>query len=337
MPLIPSSSGSGRAMWHYTPELPLRSAPFLHWPLRPGAIAKYLGRTWLPLRSRFFMLAVSFGIWAWFMPSLERTKSFEVGWIFEVWLRNLILVTLVAGGLHVWFYVVRRQGDSLRYDSRPFGRNKRVFLFGNQVRENTFLTLTSAVVVWTGFESLMLWAYANGHARLITLDSNPVWFVVFLVMIPWWSILYFSSHHRLLHVGGAYRHIHSWHHRNTNVGPWSGLSMHPVEHVVLFSDVVLLFLVPSHPLHLYFMMMHHGLGAPLSHTGYDALLLGPRTGQKARFELGDFHHQIHHRFIECNYGGYESPLDEMIGAFHDGTPQGAAVLSHRSRKRSQAR
>ena len=329
-----SSSVGERAGWSYTPELPLRSAPFLHWPLRPVAIAKHLGRTWLPLRSRAFMLAVALGVWAWFMPSPERTKSFAFGWIFEIWLRNLFLVTLVAGGLHVWFYVIRRQGGGLRYDARPFGRNRRVFLFGNQVRENMFLTLVPAVVIWTGFESLILWAYANGHARLITFESNPVWFVAFLVIIPWWSILYFSAHHRLLHVGPAYRHVHSWHHRNTNVGPWSGLSMHPAEQIVLFSDVVLLFLLPSHPLHLYFMMMHHGLGAPLSHTGFDALLLGRRTGRQARFELGDFHHQIHHRFIECNYGGYESPLDDMIGAWHDGTPEGDAVLAHRSRKRA---
>ncbi len=176
MPLMSSSPEGGRAAWNYTPELPLRSAPFLHWPLRPSPIARHIGRTWLPLRSRFFMLAVSFAVWAWFMPSLERTESFEFSWIFGIWLRNLILVTLVAGGLHVWFYVVRRQGD--------------------------------------------------------------------------------------------------------------------------------------------------------------ALLLGPRAGRQARFELGDFHHQIHHRFIECNYGGYESPLDELLGAWHDGTPKGAEVLVHRARKRA---
>ena len=281
------------------------------------------------------MLAVSFGIWAWFMPSPERAKSFELGWMFEVWLRNLVLVALVAGGLHVWYYTLRRQGDSLRYDTRPFGQSKRVFLLGNQVRENTFLTLVPAPLIWTGFESLLLWAYANGHAPSISFSDNPVWFAVFLAIIPWWSILYFSVHHRLLHLGPAYRRIHSWHHRNVNVGPWSGLSMHPLEHVALFSDVLLLFLVPSHPIHMYFMSMHHGLGAPLSHTGYDALLLGPSSRRQARFELGDFHHQIHHKLFKYNMGGLESPLDELLGTFHDGTPQGAGQphRSHTSAKR----
>ncbi|WP_428120494.1 hypothetical protein [Candidatus Poriferisodalis sp.] len=164
-----------------------------------------------------------------------------------------------------------RQGDSLRYDARPFGRNKRVFLFGNQVRENIFLTLVPAVVVWTGFESLLLWAYANGYAPSITIGDNPALFVVFLAIIPWWSVLYFSAHHRLLH------------------------------------------------------------------TGFDALLLGPQKRRQARFELGDFHHQLHHRFIECNYGGLESPLDEMIGSFHDGTPQGDAALAHRRHERLSTR
>ena len=328
------SPGAGRAAWNFTPELPLRTAPFLHWPPRPAAIARHLVRSWLPLRPRLFMLAVSFAVWAWLMPSPERTQRLEPGWVFEVWLRNMALVTVVAGGVHLWLYVMGRQGDGLRYDARPFGRNKRVFLFGSQVRENVFLTLASAVAVWTGFESLLLWAYANGRAPAIAFGDNPAWFVAFLALVPWWSVLYFSAHHRLLHIGPAYRWVHSWHHRNTNVGPWSGLSMHPAEHLVLFSDVALLFLLPGHPVHLYFMMLHHGIGAPLSHTGYDALLLGPRNRRQASFDFGDFHHQIHHRFIECNYGGLESPLDELTGAFHNGTPQAHTVLTHRTAGRS---
>jgi len=35
-----------------------------------------------------------------------------------------------------------------------------------------------------------------------------------------------------------YKKVHSLHHRNTNIGPWSGLSMHPIEHLLFFSSIL---------------------------------------------------------------------------------------------------
>lgn len=322
-----------RTVWNYTPELPIRSAPFLHWPLRPAAIGRWLASTWQPLTPRVFMLAVAVCIWAALMPSAETAESFAPGWMAGVWLRNLALVTVVAGGVHVWLFRWGRQGDDLRYDSRPLGRNKRKFLFGDQVADNMALTLVSAVAVWTLAECFVLWAYANGIAPRLHWGSDPVWFVVLLAAVPYWSIAWFSLTHRLLHNGAVYRRVHSWHHRNDNLGPWSGLAMHPLEHVVLFGDVVLLLVVPSHPIHLYFIMLHHGLGAPLSHTGFHAL----RLGRRLRFAFGDFHHQLHHRFVECNYGGPEFPLDDLLGSWHDGSPEGDRLIAERIRRLSADR
>jgi sterol desaturase/sphingolipid hydroxylase (fatty acid hydroxylase superfamily) len=109
--------------------------------------------------------------------------------------------------------------------------------------------------------------------------------------------------------------------------------MHPLEHVVLYSDLVLFLIIPSAPLHMVFATMHHTAGAPMSHTGYDALKLpGGR-----RLEFGDFHHQLHHRLIECNYGGLESPLDDWIGSLHDGTADGDRLIAQRRSALAAAR
>ena len=311
--------------WNYTPPLPIRSAPFLHWPLDPGATLRHLLRSWGPLTARVTMLAFALIFWRWLSPSIETTATLSFGWIAAVWVRNLSVMLIVAGGLHLWLYRVRRQGDELRYDARPLATNKRIFLFRDQVLDNMALSLGPAVLVWTAAEVLVLHGYGRGWLSLTSFDSNPVWFLAFILIIPWWSVLYFGVGHRLLHIPGAYRKVHSWHHKNVNVGPWSGLAMHPIEHLVLFGDIFLLFLVPSHPIHLYFMVLHHGLGAPLSHTGYDAVILPGGL----EFRVGDFHHQLHHRFLECNYGGLESPLDEMLDTFHDGTADGDAHMATR--------
>ena len=279
------------------------------------------------------MLGVAFALWEWFRPSLAEAESLRLGWILEIWVRNVVLVTVVAGGLHLLLQRYRVQGDGLRYDGRPLTKHKSLFLFNDQVKDNMFLTLLPAMVAATVWESLGWWAYANGVIRHWSFSDNPVWFVVLLGLVPIWSVLYFGAGHWLLHRPLMYKHVHSWHHRNMNIGPWSGLSMHPLEQMILYSDLVLLLILPSSGVHMLFALMHHTMGAPMSHTGYDAVQLPARQ----RFELGDFHHQLHHRFIECNYGGLESPLDEMIGAFHDGTAEGDEMVAARLSRLSASR
>jgi lathosterol oxidase len=39
--------------------------------------------------------------------------------------------------------------------------------------------------------------------------------------------------------------------------------------------------------------------------------------------IGHFHHQLHHRFFDCNYGSVDMPWDKWFGTFHtfhDGNP-----------------
>ena len=44
-----------------------------------------------------------------------------------------------------------------------------------------------------------------------------------------------------------YKYIHSLHHRNTDIEPFSGLSMHPIEHLYYFSCLGPSFLVYTTP------------------------------------------------------------------------------------------
>ena len=50
-------------------------------------------------------------------------------------------------------------------------------------------------------------------------------------------------------------------------------------------------------------------------SGFDGLLIS----DKKRAQLGDFFHQLHHKYFECNYGTVEMPWDRWFGTFHDGT------------------
>ena len=161
-------------------------------------------------------------VWVFFTPSLTRTAEFRFDWIFEIWLRDMALMLLITGGTHLYLYTFKGQGNELKYDPRDLESNSKRFHFNNQNLDNIFWTLTTGVACWTFWEALLLWAYANGYAALITINTNPIWFVLVLLAIPWWTYFYFDVQHRILHTPFLYRHVHSWHHKTEMSGLGQG-------------------------------------------------------------------------------------------------------------------
>src|SRR5210317_603985 len=205
-------------------------APFFQWPPPVGKSLRYLVSSWSLLGVRVYVLAVALLSWFYFAPALERCAEFSADWMAQIWLRNFITMLLVAGSLHLYFYTFNKQRDVEKYDPRDLSRQSKLFYFNNQVWDNMFWTLVSAVAVWSLYESLMMWAYANGVAPMMTFSDNPAWFVLLLFIIPFWTGFHFYWQHRMFHIPALYKLAHNWHHKNTNVGPWSGAAMHPVEH-----------------------------------------------------------------------------------------------------------
>ncbi len=326
----PPAGSRRRNAWHYTPPLPLETSPYFRWPPDPRAIVAWFIRGWLPLTERTVILVLSLLSWIFFSPALERCREFAPDWMAEIYLRNLALLCLVAGGLHLYFYVWRRQGDERRYDARPLVSGSRVFTFRSQVRDNMFWSCASGVTVWSAYEALMLWALANGYAPALELPADLAWLVVLILLVPIWETVHFFLIHRLIHWPPLYRRVHSLHHRNTNVGPWSGMSMHPLEHLIYLSTVLLHFVVPANPLLLIFHLQYFTLSAATTHTGYEGITWRGRL----LLRLGTFHHQLHHRYFECNYGGLEIPWDRWIGTFHDGSDASRRQFLERRRRRA---
>ena len=325
-----STSGQSRRKnpWHYTPTLPIKPSPYFSWPPNPLAIIKWIIRGWFPLSERLIILVLAMVSAFMLQPALAQTAEISLSWIVPIYIRNLLLMCLVAGGLHLYFYVWRIQGDAFRFDTRPLVKQGRLFTFNAQVRDNMFWTLASGVTVWTAYEVLMLWALANGLAPALTLPNDVIGLVLLIILLPVWETTHFFLIHRLIHDSRLYQRVHALHHRNTNVGPWSGLSMHPIEHVIYLSTVLIHFIVPSSPLLIIFHLSYFTLSAATTHTGYQ----GIAWRGKIVLPLGTFHHQLHHRYFTCNYGGLETPWDQWTGSFHDGTDESHRQFIAKRRK-----
>ena len=142
-------------------------------------------------------------------------------------------------------------------------------------------------------------------------------FVALFFLVPFIHEVGFYFAHRLVHVPALYKAAHHLHHRNVNPGPWSGLSMHPIEHLIYFSPILLFFLIPAHPIHMINLASRLGVAPAQGHTGFDRLDLGDQTTMNVSY----YAHYLHHKYFEVNYSDGMVPLDKWFGSFHDGTPE----------------
>ena len=312
--------------WNWHPSLPIANSPLFELPPRPGAIVRWFAKSWLRLSMTVLVLGSATLTWIFLHPALERRVTFEFGWIAQILLRNLVLTVVVAGSLHLYFHTFRKQDAQRRFMKPGAERRHRRFTWGDQVLDNMFWTLASGVPVWSAYEVVYLWAHANGYLPALDWASDPGVLALLFVLTPLWLSFHFYWIHRLLHWRPLYRMAHSLHHRNVDTGPWSGISMHPLEHLLYFSSILIHLVVPSNPLLMLFHMQVQALNPLASHSGFADL----QVRGEGRLALGEFHHQLHHRHLDCNYGTADVPLDKWFDSFHDGTPE--AIKDMRMRR-----
>jgi len=304
-------------------------APWVQWPLKPLAVLKWLfGNPGYLLPWIAVLMLFPLVTWFFLTPDLARMKTFEVEWIVAVFLRNIGILILVAGGFHLHFYIQKTQGTRYKYNSHWPGEHRR-FLFGHQTRDNVFWSIVSGCTIWTAYEVVTYWLFANGHIGFLNWADHPIYFVLLYLAVHPIREAHFYLTHRLLHWKPLYKSAHYLHHKNLNIGPWSGLSMHPIEHLIYFTGVILHWVLLSHPLHAIYHLQHTALTAPLGHNGFENLVT---NGNREIKGCSDYFHYLHHRYFECNYGGTGVPLDKWFGTFHDGSAEAHEVMREKRKR-----
>ncbi len=317
--------GDEPARWNHHPGV-VATNPLFRWPPQPRAVLRWYAAYWLVASSTTLAILLAIVAYVVLLPPLEAMQRFSPGWMLRVWLANLVPHCLIAGALHLWLFRMRGQDSRFKFDARLPAEDNGTFSFRSQVRDNVFWTIASGITLWSLAQCLTFWAMANGWAPNLHPGENPVWFVLMFPFLVVWSSFHFYWVHRALHVPWLYRLAHALHHRNVNVGPWSGISMHPVEHLLFYTNFLIHLIVPSHPVHVLFHGYMQSVHPIFSHSGFEQLYVA----DKRRAKMGDFFHQLHHRYFECNYGTIEMPWDRWFGSFHDGSE--TATRETRARK-----
>ena len=181
-----------------------------------------------------------------------------------------------------------------------------------------FLRLYATRTVVGGLAYAPFWA--GGPPLSLASLAHPAtqWNVACVLAVTYWREVHFYLCHRGMHPWSAegaasagrrgpwwdgggllYRVAHSWHHKSTNPGPWSGLSMHPLEHALYFSCAYLLPLAAGvapalavHPMVFLYCLFHACVAPIAGHDGHAA----PGGGS-------DYHYLHHARALARAQGG----------------------------------
>ena len=279
--------------------------------------------------------------WMYLTPSTVKDAiasdtlglSLQPGWIGLIYLRNALLLLAFAGGFHLHLYMRKAQGTTYKYMDKWLATDDKKFLFRNQTYDNVFWNFASGVVIWSAFEALTLWMYGNGRLPFVSFARHPIYGVLMMVFVVYARAFHFYWIHRISHWRPLYNISHYLHHKNVNVGPWSGLSMHPIEHLLYFSGIFLHWIIPSHPVHALFHALHAGLAPVPGHTGFHTLQANDEENVPM-MSTDHYFHYLHHRYFTVNFGDISLPLDKWLGTLMDGSPE--ALVKMREQRRAEA-
>lgn len=315
----------------WRPKKPLATAPLFDFPPRPRALLAWLPSYFLPWNALYFALAALF--WFFLTPSLETMRSLSWDWTLWILLRNSLAVLLFYGVFELRLYIRRAQGTRFKYNARfPSDTPRKTLILGRQDLDNMARSFGSGVPIWSGYEILILWVFANGWAPMASFAEHWPWLLAILVMVKVFHEAHFYLIHRLIHIPWLYARIHSVHHQAVNPSPWSSLSMHPVEHLLYFSGSLVHLVIFSHPLLAVYQLCYAGFGAIGGHLGFDRI----ETGRDRAIDTESYDHYLHHKLFEVNYGSGLVPFDRWFGTWHDGTVEADARMQARRRRNKQA-
>ena len=301
--------------------------PIFAWPPQPDKALKWLYHYLFPWNIIYMVIAAL--TWLYLQPDLSRAAEFRADWILAVFVRNQVLLIVIVSAWHIRLWSRKSQGFQYKYTVDWMGVGKRQFLWGNQLWDNIFWSCVSGGTIWTAYEVLMLWAYANEIIPYIDPRQQPIYFLFLLALIPLWRLFHFYWVHRLLHWPPLYKAGHYLHHRNINVGPWSGMSMHPLEHLLYFSCILIHWVMPSHPIHMLFNGQHAAFTPAQGHLGFDEVVVSDQVNVSG----ASYFHQLHHRYFECNYGEPDFPFDAWFGTHHDGSSEAHTAMRAKRKAR----
>eukprot|EP00756_Hemistasia_phaeocysticola_P018492 Hpha_TRINITY_DN155_c0_g1::TRINITY_DN155_c0_g1_i2::g.82301::m.82301 len=246
-----------------------------------------------------WLIIAALSYWA-FPPDFTNAKSLSLDYVGRRVGLHVAIMNLYFGFWHTTMYV-------LRWGKRKFAPQQDGPSLARMLHNLWYANLGA---VQSGlWDALYFYMFATGRLPCVADFAADPWTLAktlfWVAWVPAWRDFHFYFAHRFIHVSFVYRFVHSLHHRNTDIEPYAGLTMHPIEHLYYFGCAGPAVYMHASPFVLYWNLIHALISPAASHSGWED-----------NFQ-SDQYHFLHHSRFECNYGTGGTQLDATFGTFRE--------------------
>lgn len=223
----------------------------------------------------------------------------------------LLRYLVFAGGAFLLFYVLRKESWFHRKIQQRFPDKKRLMY---EIRYSL-----STFVIFAGMVYFITAAKQAGITQIYTDISEYGWayFIFSYVLIMVIHDTYFYWTHRMMHHPKLFKVMHKVHHMSHNPSPWAAFSFHPLEAIVEFGIAfIIIFIMPVHPLAIVGFSLSMMAFNVLGHLGFEIFPKGFTKNWGGKLFNSSTHHNMHHKYVRCNYGLYFNIWDRIMGTNH---------------------
>jgi len=231
--------------------------------------------------------------------------------IIEAFLLTIIRYFVIAGFFFLGFYLLFPK-SLLRnkIQSRLAGKIDFLREILNSSVSSVVLAITAIIALSDGLRPYTL-IYTDIH------EYSLFWIPVSLVLTLLVHDAYFYWMHRILHHKKLFRITHLVHHKSTNPSPWTSYSFHFLEAIAEGGVmIVLVFIMPLHPLTLILFAFSSFLINVYGHLGYEIMPKGFRNSFWFEIINTSTFHNFHHLKFKGNYGLYLRVWDRWMKTEH---------------------
>ncbi|SHK77914.1 Sterol desaturase/sphingolipid hydroxylase, fatty acid hydroxylase superfamily [Chitinophaga jiangningensis] len=225
---------------------------------------------------------------------------------------NLLRYFVIAGIMFYLFYkLLTHKVTKNKIQPTKFAQKKDFFREILHSSMSTFILAGMAILAFTPWVKPHTFIYTN-------LNDYPIWWIpvsVGLALVI--HDTYFYWMHRTLHHPKLFNLTHLLHHKSTNPSPWTAYSFHALEAVAEGGVVlVLVFVMPMHPLSLALFNIAALIINVYGHLGYEIMPKGFRKSFLFEILNSSTYHNLHHAKFKGNYSLYFRIWDRVMGTEH---------------------
>ncbi|TGL56570.1 fatty acid hydroxylase family protein [Leptospira ognonensis] len=187
-----------------------------------------------------------------------------------------------------------------------------------KIKTEIFYSLTTMIIfgmVGTGIFAAKKAGWTQIYDKLS--DYSIAYFLFSIVAMILIHDAYFYVTHRLMHHKKIFKHVHLVHHLSTNPSPWAAFSFHPFEAVIEAGIVPLIIsFMPVHGIAIFIFLLYMTFLNVLGHLAFETFPKGFVRNGLTNWHNTTTHHNMHHKFFNCNYGLYFNWWDKLFKTNH---------------------